>query len=213
MEILPSYLKEKNNLEYVLKKIKDANKSLPKEKRIHGIHVDVMDKDFVDGEGVNILDYKKIVEEGFLADIHIMARDVEKYISKITDYQNISITIHAEIENVEEILKKYANKVSLGIAINPDTDINVLKKYFKYISRVLVMSVYPGKGGQKYIEETTKKLEMLYNIKPEDVKVIVDGGINDLTISKVKADKVVVGSYITDNLDNNLEEKILKLES
>lgn len=213
MEILPSYLKEKNNLEYVLKKIKDANKSLPKEKRIHEIHVDVMDKDFVDGEGVNILDYKKIVEEGFLADIHIMARDVEKYISKITDYQNISITIHVEIENVEEILKKYANKVSLGISLNPDTDIYVLKKYFKYISRVLVMSVYPGKGGQKYIEETTKKLEMLYNIKPEDVKVIVDGGINDLTISNVKADKVVVGSYITDNLDNNLEEKILRLES
>lgn len=213
MEILPSYLKEKDNLEYVLKKIKDANKSLPKEKRIHEIHVDVMDKDFVDGEGVNILDYKKIVEEGFLADIHIMARDVEKYISKITDYQNISITIHAEIENVEEILKKYANKVPLGISLNPDTDVNELKKYFKYISRILVMSVYPGKGGQKYIEETTKKLEMLYNIKPEDVKVIVDGGINDLTISKVKADKVVVGSYITDNLENNLEEKILRLES
>ena len=213
MEILPSYLKEKDNLDKVLSKIKLANKSLPKEKRIHEIHVDVMDKDFVDGEGVNILDYKKIVEEGFLADIHIMARDVEKYISKITDYQNISITIHAEIENVEEILKKYANKVSLGISLNPDTDVNELKKYFKYISRVLVMSVYPGKGGQKYIEETTKKLEMLYNIKPEDVKVIVDGGINDLTISNVKADKVVVGSYITDNLDNNLEEKILRLES
>lgn len=213
MEILPSYLKEKNNLEYVLKKIKDANKSLPIEKRIHEIHVDVMDKDFVDGEGVNILDYKKIVEEGFLADIHIMARDVEKYISKITDYQNISITIHAEIENVEEILKKYANKVSLGIAINPNTDIHVLKKYFKYISRVLVMSVYPGKGGQKYIEETTKKLEELYKIKDKDILVIVDGGINKDSIHKIKADKVVVGSYITDNLDNNLEEKILMLES
>ena len=127
---------------------------------------------------------------------------------------NTSIIIfHYEaVKDINEMINKvklYGLKV--GIAINPETNINVLIPYLNMIDEVLIMSVHPGKSGQSFIEESLEKISVLKNIILEgNYKTIisVDGGINNetgLLCKDAGADELVSASYIQKDIINNIK--------
>lgn len=172
------------------------------------IHIDIMDGIFVP----NKVEYNNEYRFNKKIDIHLMVEDVEKYIEKYKILNPTYITFHFEInQNIKKIIEKIKeNNIKVGISIKPNTDINLIKPYLNMIDLVLVMSVEPGFGGQKFIENSTNKINTLKKIREENnykYLIEVDGGINIDTIDKVKnADIKVVGSYITNS--QNYQEKI-----
>lgn len=166
------------------------------------IHLDVMDGMFVEKKSLSIneiIELSKISEKKL--DIHLMVENPIEYIEKIKDISNIEyITIHLEldkdIKSILSTIKEYGFKV--GLSLKPNTNINTLLPYLEYIDLVLLMTVEPGRGGQPFIEESKLRLKELKKIVNNDIKIEVDGGINNLTINNVlEADIAVVGSYIT----------------
>ena len=165
------------------------------------VHIDVMDNKFVPNyqlptsEVNNLIYYTK---KPF--DIHLMVENPKEYIKKL-NIKNVScITIHVEIDkDIYEIIDLIKSlNVKVGLAIKPNTDINLLDKYLDKVDTILVMSVEPGFGGQKFIEKTPDRIKEI-RAKKEDLIIEVDGGINDKTINMIKdiADIAVVGIYIT----------------
>lgn len=176
------------------------------------IHLDVMDGIFVE----NKVDFDFNYNFNKKLDIHLMVENVEEYIDKYKILNPEYITFHIEVEDdVDRLINIIrSNDIKVGISIKPNTDINLLNKYLPYIDLVLVMSVEPGRGGQKFIEESTNRIEYFKEIKEKNnynYLIEVDGGINKDTIDKVSnADIKVVGSYITNN--ENYEEQIKTLK-
>lgn len=180
------------------------------------IHVDIMDGKFVHNKTMPFREMRHIYEyTSKRLDVHLMVEDPSKYIPLYAELNTEYITIHVEID--EDILKDLelikSYSIKCGLAISPDTKVNELIPYLPYLDYVLVMSVYPGKGGQEFILETEEKIKEVkallnsYNIK---AVVSVDGGINDITKDKCKeADILVAGSYIIKS--DNFQEKISSL--
>lgn len=175
-------------------------------------HLDVMDGRFVSNVALpyNNLHYSKPV------DIHLMAYDIEKY---LTYYRNLDIafmTFHYEIGNVDhniDLLKKHNIKV--GLAVNPDTNLEEILPYLNKIDLLLIMSVVPGKGGQPFIAETYNRISYIKDYRTQNnlsFLISVDGGINDQIYSKLDTDITVVGNYITssDNFSKQIEKLVTK---
>lgn len=178
------------------------------------IHFDVMDGNFVSQSSLpieEIIKLSKISEKKI--DVHLMVDNPIEYIENIKNITNIEfITIHLELEqNIKEILTKiktYGYKA--GLSIKPNTKIEEILPYLDYLDLILLMTVEPGLGGQKFIESSISRLKELRNLVPENIKIEVDGGINDQTIKLVSdANLAVVGSYITTS--DNMVEKINSL--
>lgn len=173
------------------------------------IHVDFIDGKFVVGKKIPFRKLKKISKiTSKRLDIHLMTNKLKKNIKKFALLNCEYITFHIEVEkNIEKYINTiHSYGIKCGLAINPDTDIEELKPYLTMVDMVLVMSVTPGYGGQKFIKETVDKLRNLKNyIEEKDLKVVIniDGGINNETIKVVKpfVDMVVSGSYITNSED------------
>lgn len=168
------------------------------------IHLDVMDGIFVQNKTYNYNEFYDIVKDVVKPyDIHLMVSDVKKYIDEFSKFNPKYITFHYEAVSDASSVIKYIHDLGLkaGISIKPYTTITEIENILDNVDLVLIMSVEPGKGGQKFIENVTKKIDELYNIrKDKDLKFVieVDGGINDETIKKCSnADICVVGSYIT----------------
>ena len=134
-------------------------------------------------------------------DVHLMVKnplkDINYYAALNTEY----ITVHSELEKVDkylDLIKEYG--IKCGLAVNPETDISLIMPYLSKVDLILIMSVHPGKGGQEFIDDTTKKILKLKKIlvsKRLNVKIEVDGGVNDKTISRAYfADILVSGSYV-----------------
>lgn len=170
---------------------------------VERLHLDVMDGHFVPNLtfGAFIIDQIRAVTHLHL-ETHLMIENPHKY---ITDYANAgsdTIVIHHESsKNVKSDLKtiRSLNKKA-GIALNPDTPSNVILPYINYIDYILVMSVYPGFGGQSFIATTLDKMKQLVDItKDLDIMIAVDGGVNLETINdiyKTGIDITVVGSAL-----------------
>jgi len=194
LKISTSILSTKNRI----KSIEELN-----ETNTDYIHIDVMDNKFVPNHQFPINEIKKLAKfSNKLFDIHLMVEDPEKYIKKL-DINNVdSITIHVEInKNINHLIKLIKSYgIEVGLAIKPNTNLSELTRYLKNIDKVLIMSVEPGFGGQKFIEKTIDRITKIRN-KKVDLLIEVDGGINDETIDKIKyiADIAVVGSYITNS--------------
>ena len=185
------------------------------------IHFDIMDKKFVKPSGVN-LEYIKLARKyNKYADVHLMVNNPKNddYIDEAINYGANSISIHYEIENFEENLnylikkreelKRDKRDLSIGIALRPSTDIKVIEKYKNDIDKVLIMSVEPGYGGQKYIENTDLKIKEARKIY-KDLKIEVDGGINYDVIRKNNLDGVeefVIGNYLVSSENISLSIK------
>ena len=184
------------------------------------IHFDVMDNKFVPNTGVELENMKCVKEHGYYFDAHFMVeKPVEDgYIDKAIEYGCTDITIHYEIENLDNAIdyllkkkKELNGNLRIGICIKPTTDINVLKKYKNKIDKILVMSVEPGFGGQKFIPSTIDKLEILRK-EYKDKFIQVDGGVNSdnfrLNVNS-GVDSAVVGAYITSDTSKMLDNLVL----
>ncbi len=178
------------------------------------IHIDNMDNKFVPNYQLPINEVNQLGEyTNKPFDIHLMNIDPEPFINNLKVDNIISITIHIEIDkNIDKILSLIKEKgYQAGLAIKPNTDLNLIDKYLNKIDKVIMMSVEPGFGGQKFIENTAEKIKILRE-KSKDLIIEVDGGINNETINYIKdyADIAVVGSYITNK--ENYEEAINNLK-
>ncbi len=206
LKISTSLLNAKNRI----KSIQELN-----ETTTDYIHIDVMDNKFVHNYQFPVNEIKKLARfSNKVFDVHLMTEDPEKYIKDLNINNVDSITIHVEIDkninSLIRLIRSYGYEV--GLAIKPNTNLNTLNKYLDKIDKVLVMSVEPGFGGQKFIESTVERIIKIRN-KKADLLIEVDGGINDETIDKIKyiADIAVVGSYIVGSDD--LEEAINNLKN
>lgn len=171
------------------------------------IHMDVMDGKFVPEVSLPYTEFRSLSSlTNKKLDVHLMMKDPMEYIKEISNIDNIwNITIHLEIDKDIKKILSYIGSLGIkrGISIKPNTDIDKLIPYLNDIDLILVMTVEPGLGGQKFIESSTKKISDIKNlIKDRDIVLEVDGGINSDTIDKVReASIAVVGSYITRSND------------
>lgn len=178
------------------------------------IHIDVMDNIFVPNYQLPINEVKELEKyTNKLFDIHLMVEDPEKYINSLNIKNIYNISIHIEInKDIDKLINIIKNKgYSVGLAIKPNTPLDLLDKYLDKVDMILIMSVEPGFGGQKFIDNSIDRIKYIRNKNP-DILIEVDGGINIDTIDKIKyiSDIAVVGSYITNNNDyqkaiNNLK--------
>ena len=181
------------------------------------IHVDVMDGHFVPNLTIGppvIKALRKYTNIPF--DVHLMINPVHKYIKDYAESGADIITIHPEATSslqgsIDEI-KKYKKKV--GLSLNPDTKIEVIEKYLDQIDLVLVMSVFPGFGGQKFIKDVLKKIKKISEIKHKknfQFDIEVDGGINFSNFKEVLeagANVLVSGTTIFKENNGDIKKNI-----
>ena len=170
------------------------------------IHFDVMDGEFVESKTF-CYDVVKEVNEycSFFKDVHLMTYNPKEYLTEYKKAGTDQITFHYESVDEQEILQIISEikalKMKVGISVKPSTNIKCIEKYLPYLDLVLVMSVEPGKGGQKFMEESLMKIKWLKEQQKYNHYLIsVDGGINNETSELVKAagvDIIVVGTYLT----------------
>ena len=181
------------------------------------IHVDVMDGHFVPNLTIGppvIKALKKNCSIKF--DVHLMISPVHKYIEAYADAGADIITIHPEAtEDLSASISKIKDlKKKVGVSLNPETKVSIIKDYLDQIDLVLIMSVNPGFGGQKFMPEVlekTKAVRNLINKQNLNVDVEIDGGINFENCSKAKsagANILVSGSTIFKENKGNLKKNI-----
>lgn len=181
-------------------------------------HIDVMDGKFVENNNLELMkDYATTISHisNIPLDVHLMVENVEEIMDEYMDLLPDRITFHIEaisdserIFNIIDELK--SNGIKIGIAIKPNTKIEEIKPYLNYIHQVLVMTVEPGKGGQKLISETLEKIKELRSFVDDngiDIDIEADGGINKETADDVRnagTDVLVSGAFII-NSENQRE--------
>lgn len=203
-----SYLKSIYSKEETIKKI---DKSIA-----DAIHVDLMDGIYAGTNNFNIDEVlNELKNTNKPLDIHLMVNEPEKYIADLASLHPKRITFHLntskDILNLIENIKEY--NIEVGIAINPDEDITLIDDYLNKIDYVLIMSVYPGKGGQEFIKEVLDKVNYLSN---KNILIGIDGGINEYSIKYLKnykIDNIISGSFICMNDDYNKQIELLKYEA
>jgi len=177
------------------------------------IHVDVSDGKFTSVRNLN-LDVFRILNETSQIPLiaHLMVTNPDNFINEIIDYVEI-FTFHFEIEqDKNELIEKIKTmKKKVGIAINPDTDIIEIVPYLNSIDLVLVMSVYPGGSGQKFIPDSIEKVKNLNKYKEKyNYLIDIDGGINIDNAIKLEVDILSSTSTILNSSDPNTVISILK---
>ncbi|MGI6781594.1 MAG: ribulose-phosphate 3-epimerase [Acholeplasmataceae bacterium] len=182
------------------------------------IHLDIMDGNFVPNLsfGPHIARIIQAETEVPL-DTHLMVLNPLDWIDVFAIDNTAFITVHYESENFLEAIKLIKEKqIKAGLSIKPKTQVSEIAEYLPLVDLVLVMSVEPGFGGQKFIPEALAKISELNLIRTEqnlNFIIEVDGGINDDTARQVKAlgaDMIVVGSYLFDQKNRRKEIKRLR---
>tara|TARA_B100001093_G_C26514787_1_gene879081 strand:- start:84 stop:722 length:639 start_codon:yes stop_codon:yes gene_type:complete len=196
-----------NNLEREINKINLSNADL--------IHIDIMDGFFVSNNTIEKFDMGKLSKYSKKKfDIHLMVDNpedhIEKYIKPLTEY--ISIHIESKGDISKSLNKIKNNNIKAGLAINPDTKISDLYEYIKLIDMVIIMSVYPGKGGQKFIENTFDRVKMLRK-SSKNIDISVDGGVSSLNSYNLisnGASTLVSGSFLmkSENINDSIKNML-----
>ena len=204
VEISPSILaSDFKNLDHEIKDIVNGGAKY--------LHFDVMDGLFVNNISFGIPVLKSLKEGDYplIFDVHLMIVNPEKYIEEFLKAGADIITIHYEAVNPVDI-ERISNMVhienkKLGLSIKPKTTVSEIREYLKFVDLVLVMSVEPGFGGQKFIDNSILKIEELNTLKEKynyNYLIEVDGGVNIETAKLCKeagVDVLVAGSYIFKN--------------
>ena len=182
------------------------------------IHIDIMDGHFVPNitMGCDVIkSIRPLTKKVF--DVHLMINPVKSFLQKFIEAGSDILTIHHEISDdvldCLKLIKKSGCKA--GISIKPNTSVDILENYLNYIDLILIMTVEPGFGGQKFIESQVKKiLEVKKMTKGRSIEIEVDGGINKYVAKKVVdagAQILVAGSSIFK--DNNYKKNIFDLRN
>ena len=182
------------------------------------LHLDVMDGHFVPNLTFGpfiIKDIRKITSSHL--ETHLMITEPHKYIDEYIDAGSDTLIFHYEASrDISNDLKHIQDRgVKAGIAINPDSDYKQILKYANNLDYILIMSVFPGFGGQSFIESTLDTMKFLKeNTLGSDILIGVDGGVNIKTIDKVYdtgIDITIVGSglYGADNINDRYKELML----
>ena len=177
------------------------------------IHVDMMDGNFVETANYTVADIKKLTKDcKKKLDIHMMVCSPNKYVKEFAKFKNIEcLTLHYESHRkpIDVINVIRHTNMKVGIAINPETKVSHIIPLLNHVDQVLVMSVKPGKGGQKFMEDVLYKVETLKDLRKENdyhYIIAIDGGINPDTAKLAKkagVDLVISGSYVTNSDDYN----------
>lgn len=209
MIIAPSILSaDFGNLEKSFKKVSSAK----------WLHVDVMDGHFVPNISLGpvvIKGLKNYTDQ--VLDTHLMITDPEKYIEEFVKAGSDRITFHIEtVEDPYGLIEKLRElNVKVGVSIKPATPVESVRELIPLIDQILVMSVEPGFGGQKFMESALDKIKEINNLRKlwnPELLIVVDGGINETTGRLCKdagADVLVAGSYVFNS--DHPEERINSL--
>lgn len=201
--ISASLLSCREDLENITKEYNSLN--------IDFIHMDIMDGKFVPFNSFTSDEIEKIVNTtNKPLDVHLMVEKPENYLEYYSKLNTSFITIHYEIPNYLDIIKKIKDLgIKVGISIKPSTKVEEIYDILPLIDLVLVMSVEPGQGGQKFMPEALDKINKLHK-KIENlnlnVLISVDGGINNNSAIECKkngAQMLVIGSALA-NSSNKL---------
>lgn len=198
------------------------------------LHIDVMDGHFVPNISFGSTVMKSLTDKDLPKfDVHLMIENPDKYIDDFLTIQTEYITFHYETlnfsladvsfeenskfvdvildTNLKNLIAKIKNRgIKAGLAINPDTDINVLTPFLGDLDMVLLMSVHPGFSGQSFIPKVMNKVESLYKLRKAgkfDFLIEVDGGINEEIAKELISrgvDILVMGSYLFENNDRKI---------
>jgi len=184
------------------------------------IHIDIMDGHYVPNItfGPNIVKSLRKVTSKIL-DVHLMIKPVKKYINEFVEAGSDIITFHPEADdNPEEIIKMISDaEIKAGIAIHPKVNIADIDHLLSKVQQIIVMTVTPGFGGQKFMHEQVKKIKDLDEIRKNNnynYEIAVDGGVNNENAKICKdngADVLAVGSYLLSQNQNNYYEIINSL--
>lgn len=162
-----------------------------KKNGVTNIHIDIMDTTFVENITFGPSMVNRMVSSDFVFDVHVMVDSPLRIIAQL-DLENVSlVTIHQEASGKEEAFEYLRDRgVLVGLAINPRTSVEAVN--MEGVDFVLIMSVEPGFGGQRFMEESVGKID---KARKQGKIVGVDGGVNGMNIGKlVDVDYVVIGS-------------------
>ena len=201
IKVSASLLSCRDNLENITKEYNDLDIDL--------IHLDIMDEKFVPFSSFNNNEIDLIANTtNKPLDVHLMVEDPIDYIEYYKDINPEYITIHYEVLNDIEIINKIKNLgIKVGISIKPSTNVEDIYELLPFIDLVLIMSVEPGQGGQKFMPIALEKINKLNKkIKNLNLNVLisVDGGINNNSAGECinsGVDILVIGSALANSTD------------
>jgi len=184
------------------KEIKDVEKA-----GADWIHIDVMDGNFVPNVTIGapvISSLRPVTSLPF--DVHLMIRDPEKHVDSFIKAGADILTVHVEATNhLHRLVTRIREKCKVGIALNPSTPLISIEEIIDDIDMLVIMTVNPGFGGQKFIESMLKKIKKAsLLIKNKDILLQVDGGVNEKNADEIKkmgANVLVAGSAVFGSKD------------
>ncbi|HBV82858.1 MAG TPA: ribulose-phosphate 3-epimerase [Lachnospiraceae bacterium] len=185
------------------------------------LHIDVMDGMFVPSIsfGMPVLECVRKKSKLFM-DVHMMVKNPERYIEELIQLGADGVTIHVEACDciTETLLKIRELGAKTGLAINPETPVSAVFPYMELVDMVLVMTVHPGFGGQKYITgcfEKIREMRRVINESYPEVKLEIDGGVTLDNLEKnleVGANVIVTGSAIfKGDIEANVQEFLRRM--
>ena len=215
IQISPSILSDDfSQLGKEIKKLEDGGADM--------IHVDVMDGHFVPNLTIGPPVIKALKKQSsMLFDVHLMISPVHKYIEAYSEAGADIITIHPEAtDDLQSSISKIKSlNKKVGVSLNPETKIDVIMNYLEQINLVLIMSVNPGFGGQKFMPEVLIKVKTLKKIQEEkglNFDIEIDGGIN-FDNSKIAieagANILVSGTTVFKSNNGDIKKNIELLKS
>ena len=193
-----------------------------KESGLEYLHLDIMDGVFVPNNTIKVELQKEVKKHNFIFDTHLMVDHPQEYYRDFIKEGSNYVTFHYEaVKDPNKLIDKiHSMGAKCGISIKPNTSVSVLIPYLDKIDLVLVMSVEPGFGGQKFMPSAIEKVEHLDELRSDNISfdylIEVDGGIGldeSKDLVKAGADLVVMGTYLKKCADPKaLIEEVNKLE-